>query len=62
MNATWMNADVRPDSDRDVLICISGRVCMGYWDDADDDWRHESGNRCFPTHWAELPKPPEATP
>lgn len=58
--------DHKPDTDRDVLVRLNSKsprkVWLGFVDPADKSWRYECGMpiKIPPTHWAEMPKGPEA--
>jgi hypothetical protein len=60
----WIPVGERlPDADTVVVVAISMRdrwsepVWLGYLDG--NDWRTVEGDVIHPTHWRELPEPPE---
>jgi hypothetical protein len=58
---TWKPIAEKPDSDLSILLfdpAASEPVWLGYLDG--DTWRFVDGMPAAPTHWAALPKGPEA--
>lgn len=58
MNETiaWQTVDDPSDADITVLLLVGGESWPGWLDE--DNWRSDSGGRCEPTHWAEMPQGP----
>lgn len=67
MNNNWISIeDELPKDGKDVLLCVHGRICIGYrihisygvsgWIETGDYSCRES---LYPTHWQPLPEPPK---
>jgi hypothetical protein len=57
----WISVNDRlPDDDTTVLVYCGDEnepIWLAYCED--QEWFWVTGKRCYPTHWAELPEPPE---
>lgn len=59
---TWISVEDRlPDDDISVLVYVPDApepIWLGFYDM--DEWTWvDGGTNCRPTHWMELPEPPE---
>lgn len=47
----------------DVSIRVNGKKRKGYYDKHQDSWhvydKYQLTTLCFPTHWANIPSPPQ---
>ena len=61
--------DTMPEKEKDVLLCFGKNIAVGYWTEGNKAlnvwWWANTGEEtsCYcediPTHWAEIPEPPE---
>jgi hypothetical protein len=56
LTPVWHPASEPPDTSRDILIVLRGKVRIGYYHD--HNYQNESTYFHKPTHWCDLPEPP----
>lgn len=65
MRSEWISVNNKlPDDDTIVIVYVPGSgepVWLAYFSGEDASWRFVEGGTCYPTHWMELPAPPDHT-